>query len=147
MSIVKIPQPCPEKVSAMQKSGHGFYCASCTKVVVDFTKKSDAEILDYLNARKDERTCGLFRNEQVSRRKNWPFEMVRFVAALVLAFGSVLFMDSCSTAGEPVDQARHDSTCAADTLKHIDSMNITGFAEPDIDTTGDTIGKALIDPK
>lgn len=121
MSIVNIPSPCHENVSAMKPSGNGFYCQSCTKIVVDFTKKTDAEILEYLNSRNGERTCGHFRNDQVKRRTDWPFEMVRFVAALALVFGSVLFMTSCHTDGESFDRKVQDSTKAADSIAKLDS--------------------------
>lgn len=122
MSIVTIPQPCPEKVAGMPKSGNGFYCASCTKVVVDFTEKTDAEVHAYLLSRNGERTCGFFRNDQVLRRSHWPFEMVRFAAALALVFGSMLFMTSCHTSGESIDKVREDSIRKADSIDRLNEV-------------------------
>ena len=47
-----IPHPCHEDWNAMTDSEtseeRGRHCDVCSKVVVDFTKMSDAEMIDYL---------------------------------------------------------------------------------------------------
>jgi hypothetical protein len=45
----------------------GRHCAACAKTVVDFTQKTDAEILAYLAQAAGGRSCGRFRPEQLAR--------------------------------------------------------------------------------
>ena len=59
-----IPQPCAESWAAMTPTGAGRHCAACQKTVVDFTQKTDAEILAYLTQTAG-RTCGRFRATQL----------------------------------------------------------------------------------
>jgi hypothetical protein len=104
--IVQIPKPCHESWQAMQPQANGRFCDSCCKVVVDFTNFSNQEIVEYLQAKNKERICGRFKVEQVKqtsmpeiiqlkdRNKIWKLQ--QFAAALLLAFGSILFT-SCNT--------------------------------------------------
>ncbi|MDQ2793387.1 MAG: hypothetical protein M3Y12_05195, partial [Bacteroidota bacterium] len=55
-----IPQPCPESWDAMSPTDMGRHCAACAKTVVDFTLKTDAEILAHLAGAVAGRTCGRF---------------------------------------------------------------------------------------
>lgn len=78
----------------MKRSGEGRFCEKCCKVVVDFTKKSAEEILDYL--KNNSGTCGFFRNSQLGKKAAFApvkisFRFKRFYLALVLVFGSMLF--------------------------------------------------------
>jgi hypothetical protein len=50
----------------MTPANGGRHCAACQKTVVDFTQKTDAEILAYL-AQATGRTCGRFRAEQLGQ--------------------------------------------------------------------------------
>ena len=63
---VHIPQPCAESWDAMLPTGPGRHCAACQKTVVDFTEKTDAEILAYLAQAMGD-TCGRFGNDQLNR--------------------------------------------------------------------------------
>jgi hypothetical protein len=63
---VVIPQPCHESWDAMTPIGLGRHCAACQKTVVDFTLKSDAEILAYL-AKAGGETCGRLGSDQLNR--------------------------------------------------------------------------------
>lgn len=104
--IVQIPKPCHESWQAMHPQANGRFCDSCCKVVVDFTNFSNQEIVDYLQSKNNERVCGRFKKEQVKqpastqiiqlkdRNKIWKLQ--QFAAALLLAFGSILFT-SCNT--------------------------------------------------
>ena len=64
-----IPHPCHEDWNAMTDSEtseeRGRHCDVCSKVVVDFTKMSDAEMIDYLQQHSKQKICGHFRNEQL----------------------------------------------------------------------------------
>ncbi|RSK46554.1 carboxypeptidase-like regulatory domain-containing protein [Hymenobacter perfusus] len=63
---VTIPQPCHESWAAMTPAAQGRHCAACDKVVVDFTRLTDAEVVAYLS-QTNGRSCGRFRAEQLSR--------------------------------------------------------------------------------
>jgi hypothetical protein len=63
---VRIAQPCAESWDAMTPTGPGRHCAACQKTVVDFTLKSDAEILAYL-AKAAGETCGRLTHDQQNR--------------------------------------------------------------------------------
>ena len=64
--IVQIPQPCAQSWEAMTPAGLGRHCAACQKTVVDFTQKTDAEILAYLAGARGE-TCGRLSHDQLNR--------------------------------------------------------------------------------
>jgi hypothetical protein len=61
-----IPQPCAESWDAMTPTATGRHCAACQKTVVDFTLKTDAELLAYF-AQPGEGTCGRFWSDQLAR--------------------------------------------------------------------------------
>ena len=63
---VAIPQPCAENWAAMTPTGLGRHCAACQKTVVDFTDKTDAEILAYLAGATGE-ICGRLGSDQLGR--------------------------------------------------------------------------------
>ena len=62
-----IPQPCPESWAAMSPTATGRHCAACAQTVVDFTLKTDAEILAHLAGAASGRTCGRFAAGQLER--------------------------------------------------------------------------------
>lgn len=55
-----IPKPCNENWNKMTPDEKGRFCSSCSKTVVDFTKKSTKEIQDYLIEKNGQRVCGHF---------------------------------------------------------------------------------------
>ncbi len=64
---LQIPEPCSEKWSKMTPIRHDCrHCAACDKQIVDFTKKTDAEILDQLRHNSG-KICGKFRPDQLGR--------------------------------------------------------------------------------
>ncbi|WP_139924992.1 carboxypeptidase-like regulatory domain-containing protein [Hymenobacter sp. DG01] len=63
---LSVPQPCHESWAAMTPAAQGRHCAACDKVVVDFTRMTDAEILAYLGQSAG-KSCGRFRQEQLNR--------------------------------------------------------------------------------
>jgi hypothetical protein len=65
--MLSIPQPCHESWDAMTPTAAGRHCAACAKTVVDFTLKSDAEILALLAGAANGRTCGRFAAGQLGR--------------------------------------------------------------------------------
>ena len=67
VTSLHIPQPCAESWEAMSPTGTGRHCAACAHPVVDFTLKTDAEILAYLAGAAGGRTCGRFAAGQLER--------------------------------------------------------------------------------
>ena len=63
---VTIPESCHESWAAMTPAAQGRHCAACDKVVVDFTRLTDAEVVAFLS-RPTGPGCGRFRAEQLSR--------------------------------------------------------------------------------
>ena len=102
--IISIPEPCHEDWNSMTPDANGKFCNSCSKSVVDFTNKTDAEIHAIMMERKDQRVCGHFKTTQVNRHlaltipfdalpQNLPPARV-FAIALFFVFGTFLF--SCT---------------------------------------------------
>ncbi len=85
----------------MPSAGEGNYCGKCDKIVIDFTSFSDEELHTYFAHKKEQRICGHFKKSQVMLPK-LKFRQSRFLAAVILVFGSLLFSSSCGfIAGEP----------------------------------------------
>ncbi len=62
---VRIPEPCSENFSAMPPVDGGRYCGQCSKVITDFTKMTDAQLIDWM--RNHRGGCGTFRPDQLNR--------------------------------------------------------------------------------
>jgi len=65
-TIIRIPEPCHESWATMTPTGGGRHCATCQKTVIDFSLKSDAEIMAYFTQATGE-TCGRLRRDQLNR--------------------------------------------------------------------------------
>ncbi|WGH74499.1 energy transducer TonB [Tenacibaculum tangerinum] len=99
-----IPKPCHENWDAMTPNEKGKFCSSCSKTVVDFTKKSTKEIQEYLIANKEQRVCGHFYRKQLDSiviqlpetmfHQSLTFQKL-FIISLLFAMGTTLF--SCKT--------------------------------------------------
>lgn len=90
---LQIPEPCHEKWNEMTPTDRGRYCSSCEKKVIDFSNKSDAEILRLLQGKN---TCGRFQTKQLNRplisdpspAKKW-FQAGTLAAFLGVSFPSI----------------------------------------------------------
>lgn len=63
---LSIPTPCHEDWNKMTEAEKGRFCGSCQKVVVDFSRMSDADIVAYFKKPKDS-VCGRFYTDQLDR--------------------------------------------------------------------------------
>jgi len=61
---LKIAEPCHENWNEMTPIEQGKHCEVCSKKVVDFTKESRAEIINYLGEAEGQ-TCGRFKATQI----------------------------------------------------------------------------------
>jgi len=62
-----LSSPCTKRWDAMTPAAGGRHCAACAKTVVDFSQKTDAEILRYLAHASRANVCGRLRPDQVGR--------------------------------------------------------------------------------
>ncbi len=63
---INIPIPCHENWENMTSQDKGRFCGSCQKVVIDFTKMSNDEIIDYFKKQETQKsTCGRFYDVQL----------------------------------------------------------------------------------
>ena len=63
---LNIPEPCQENWQNMTPQEQGRFCGSCQKIVVDFSRMTDNELLNYFS-KASEHTCGRFSNDQLNR--------------------------------------------------------------------------------
>ena len=114
MLKISIPKPCHEDWAAMTPNEQGRHCTSCDKTVVDFTLMDDDEVKYFFINKKEEKVCGRFRNQQLSRiiielphniffipMPGWK----KFLAASLIVFSTTLFSCETTFKGEP------DTTC------------------------------------
>jgi hypothetical protein len=141
MLQIKIPKPCHEDWSNMTPTQQGAFCASCSKDVVDFTKMTDEEVQQYFLLRKEAKTCGRFRAEQINRilitlPENILLQRItgwkKFMAVVMLAFGSLLFGCDVGTKQDTSGKIETHQTVPTDSAK-IESTQMLGFAMPGID--------------
>lgn len=66
---ITIDKPCSENYKTFTKTAKGGFCNSCKKTVLDFTKMSELEILNYFSS-ENNKTCGLFLESQLKSYSN-----------------------------------------------------------------------------
>lgn len=93
---LSIKSPCAQKWESFTPSEHGGFCHSCQKTVVDMTKMSERELLEYLRTRTSSTTCARMRKDQLisydlSTAKNnvmrFGFVKAAIASALLLLLG------------------------------------------------------------
>ncbi|MBS1685640.1 MAG: carboxypeptidase regulatory-like domain-containing protein [Bacteroidetes bacterium] len=60
---ITVTSPCHEKWSDMTSTDHGAFCRSCSREVIDFSRMTDREVIEYLSTHQA--GCGRFRRDQV----------------------------------------------------------------------------------
>lgn len=77
---ISIHQPCTEDWDTMTLKEQGKHCALCNKVVIDFSKMKNDEIISVLRQNKGKKICGNFYNSQIEypiyysgykKKNNW----------------------------------------------------------------------------
>lgn len=105
-----IPEPCHEDWKKMTPKEQGRHCAMCNKVVVDFTGYSKGQVIDFIQARPNEKVCGRVAPEIVSPNSfvettppTWD-KLKIFACAVFMIFGTALF--GYGQKGEPVKMGK-----------------------------------------
>jgi len=62
--LLDIKKPCSENWQSFTPTSVGGFCNSCSKTVIDFTRMTDEEIMNYFN-HQTKQTCGRFRSDQL----------------------------------------------------------------------------------
>jgi hypothetical protein len=78
-----ISKPCPVYFKNNDKIGNNYHCKSCNKIVVDYTNMSIEEI----KASFTKNTCGIFREDQLSRKTSLTWtSAIRFYLLMLISF-------------------------------------------------------------
>ncbi len=139
---LRIPKPCGEDWNQMTPEATGRHCASCCKVVVDFTDWEPEAISNYLKGRAGEKTCGRFKVSQLEGARPVPEEVLpiiarapmpwlyRMAAVFLLAFG--IAAGSCGTDAP-------GTTDSTDSIQNTPKAGpLVGAIAPVPDTSGTT---------
>lgn len=115
----------------MTSEEQGRFCSKCSKIVIDFTKNTTQEIIDFLIGRKGEDICGKLPARLRTIQVRVSNRTRLFSAAVILVFGSLLF-SSCgpseNTNEEPLGKVDIDSATRVkqqhdyDSAMHADSV-------------------------
>jgi len=136
MLLVSIPKPCHENWNRMLPDDKGRFCQVCSKTVVDFMSLSDEEVENYFLEKREQKTCGRFRNDQLTNRSGSLPQLLstpipfwkKFLAIVLILFGS--FLTGCNNS-----QGSVKGKTSAEELKSL----TPGEPEPVCVTTGVTI--------
>lgn len=69
---ITIPSPCSQNWEKMLPNTNGRFCNNCSTQVVDFTKMSDAQVLNYLNQHSKQYVCARTFASQLNRKMEEP---------------------------------------------------------------------------
>lgn len=91
---ISIPQACHQSWQQMNEVNNGRHCEHCCKIVVDFTKMTNHEIIDHLSTKNN--VCGRFEQEQLNNVNHWLYirdlsakNWWKRIALLLSFFGSM----------------------------------------------------------
>jgi hypothetical protein len=104
---LKIDEPCHEDWNKMSLKEKGRHCKACDKLVLDMTKYSDSEIIQFFENKKYN-VCGQFEESQIERElvanaESKRNKVKRSLIAASLA-GTVFSANTLNATGEQVDR-------------------------------------------
>jgi hypothetical protein len=84
---LEIKQPCSENFNSFKKTEKGGFCNSCEKEVIDFSKMTSDEIINYFKINSNTKTCGKFNKKQFETLSlsNQPKRKLSFFGGIGLA--------------------------------------------------------------
>ncbi|WP_296381976.1 carboxypeptidase-like regulatory domain-containing protein [Winogradskyella sp.] len=88
-----IKTPCSENFDKFSPTASGGFCGSCEKEVIDFTKMNTHEIITFFKNKKNQNTCGRFKDTQLKThnqepKKNKTLSFLSGIGLACLAFFS-----------------------------------------------------------
>ena len=83
---LSIKTPCSEKFESFTKTNNGGFCNSCNKEVVDFTKMTSQQIIEYFKNQKIT-TCGVFNKTQLTSYQEKTIPKNRWQFRTLAGFG------------------------------------------------------------
>jgi len=111
---LSITTPCSAKWGSFTPAANGGFCSSCSKVVVDFTRMGDDEILNFFTT-KQASTCGRFRADQLkSYSVPVPLKVNPGMALLKAGFVSLLLV----VVSKPASAQRVSDKAAIEVVQH-----------------------------
>ena len=94
---LQISDPCHERWESMEVLSGAAFCQSCQKIVTDFTKMSDEQIVDYFKKYKGN-TCGRFYADQINRTYTIPSRPLPWLKYLFTVTLPAIFLNLTSEA-------------------------------------------------
>lgn len=139
--IITIPEPCAENWDGMLYNREGAYCDKCAKSVVDFSQKSDSDIVQFFESNKGDNICGRFDDTQLHRilnstsgkvYRNWA------LSALIVGFSVVPYNTSLSVDKGSLHKRENNEHCDnIEENKHVAVVRI-------IDEAGEKVVEAEV---
>jgi hypothetical protein len=118
---LSIPNPCRQSWAEMNPAEKGRFCAACEKTVVDFTFRSDKEIIDHLKTANG-KVCGRFQMEQLNKELVYSYmQNFRFRRFMAFLFGGI---SAFGAAYAQQDSARKDNSGYISTLKNAPQTSV-----------------------
>lgn len=62
---IEIQHPCRQNTAELTRSGDGFFCAHCDKVILNFADMSDEQLIHFLSRKHEKEICGVFSPRQM----------------------------------------------------------------------------------
>ncbi len=110
---INVADPCHEDWNKMSPVEQGRFCGSCQKQVIDFTTKSDEEIISFFNNYNGS-SCGRFANEQLNR----PMQTVELKpASRFIRYAASLLLPAALFAQK--GKAQMGKVAVRDTIEHV----------------------------
>jgi hypothetical protein len=84
---LEIKEPCSQNFNSFQKTAKGGFCNSCEKEVIDFSKMTSTEIINYFKINTNNKTCGKFGKNQFKTltQNKQPKRKLSFLSGIGLA--------------------------------------------------------------
>lgn len=116
---LQINDPCHKKWESMEALAGAAFCQSCQKIVTDFTKMSDEQIVDYFKHYKGN-TCGRFYADQINRTYTVPSRPLPWLRYLFTVTLPAIFLNLTSEAQKRTRQIQQIEVPAPGSKKGTD---------------------------
>jgi hypothetical protein len=92
---ISINKPCTENWDKMQSQGANKFCQQCSTIIIDFSKMSDKEVIDFLEQRKYQQTCGKFEAKRLEKL-NYQLSLNRSKRSLIKPILTAAFLTTAT---------------------------------------------------